>query len=256
MNITNFNFYNQQVRTINQSSQPWFVAKDVADILEYSNPRDAIARHVDNEDKADVVIHDGRQNRTMTAINESGLYALIFGSKVPQAKTFKKWVTSVVLPSIRKNGGYIANQEKMNEQDILANAVLVAQKVIESKSQQLELAQKQLQEAQPKILFANAVSASKSSILVGELAKILKQNGVDTGANRLFSWLRDNGYLIKRFGSDYNTPTQKSMNLKLFELKETAITHSDGHVSISKTTKVTPKGQEYFINKFLTPLAA
>ncbi|MBK2259594.1 phage regulatory protein/antirepressor Ant [Francisella philomiragia] len=118
------------------------------------------------------------------------------------------------------------------------------------------LVSKQLQEAQPKILFANAVSASKSSILVGELAKILKQNGVDTGANRLFSWLRDNGYLIKRFGSDYNTPTQKSMNLKLFELKETAITHSDGHVSISKTTKVTPKGQEYFINKFLPPLAA
>lgn len=115
---------------------------------------------------------------------------------------------------------------------------------------------KQLQEAQPKILFANAVSASKTSILVGELAKILKQNGVDTGANRLFSWLRDNGYLIKRFGSDYNTPTQKSMNLKLFELKETAITHSDGHVSISKTTKVTPKGQEYFINKFLPPMAA
>ncbi|AEE26324.1 phage regulatory protein/antirepressor Ant [Francisella hispaniensis] len=118
------------------------------------------------------------------------------------------------------------------------------------------LVSKQLQEAQPKILFANAVSASKSSILVGELAKILKQNGVDTGANRLFSWLRDNGYLIKRFGSDYNTPTQKSMNLKLFELKETAITHSDGHVSISKTTKVTPKGQEYFINKFLTLIAA
>ncbi|MBY7733467.1 phage antirepressor [Francisella philomiragia] len=255
MNITNFNFHNQQVRTISQSGEPWFIAKDVAAILGYRDAYTAI-RGLDADEKDTHIVCTLGGNQNMAIINESGLYSLILNSRVSQAKTFKKWVTSEVLPSIRKNGGYIANQEKMNEQDILANAVLVAQKVIETKSQQLELAQQQLQEAQPKILFANAVSASKSSILVGELAKILKQNGVDIGANRLFSWLRDNGYLIKRFGSDYNTPTQKSMNLKLFELKETAITHSDGHVSISKTTKVTPKGQEYFINKFLQPIAA
>lgn len=188
----------------------------------------------------------------MTIINESGLYSLIMSSKLKNAKQFKRWVTSEVLPSIRKTGGYIAGEENMTEDEL----ILKAMNVLNAKVENLKLKNKQLEskieEQKPKVLFADSVKSSKTSVLIGELAKIIKQNGHDIGQNRLFQWLRSNNYLISRKGTDYNMPTQKSMNLGLFEVKETSITHSDGHISISKTPKVTGKGQVYFVNKFVS----
>ena len=237
-----------KIRTVTVKNEPWFVGKDVAQVLGYANHKKALIDHVDAEDKLQndgVTICDplGREQHP-TVINESGLYSLIMSSKLPQAKEFKRWVTSEVLPAIRKNGGYIAGQEKMTDEQILAQALLVAQRTIESKNQVIE-------QMQPKALFADAVAASGNTILVGELAKIIRQNGTDIGEKRLFAWLRDNGYLIRRNGTDYNMPTQKSMELGLMRVKETVITHSDGHTTVSKTTKITGKGQQYFINKFV-----
>ena len=172
------------------------------------------------------------------------MYSLILSSKLPSAKRFKHWVTSEVLPSIHKSGGYIAGQEQMTDSELMAKALLVAQKQIDERNAQIE-------SMRPKAIFADAVSASDTTILIGELAKLLRQNGVDIGQNRLFSWLRENGYLIKRNGTDYNTPTQKSQELGILSVKETVINHSDGSIKITKTTKVTGKGQQYFINKIL-----
>lgn len=239
------------VRTLTIDGEPYFVAKDVAEILGYSAPRNAISKHVDIEDKKDAPIQcvlGGTQ--LMTLINESGLYSLILSSKLPNAKKFKHWVTSEVLPSIRKHGAYMTPEtleQALTSPDFLIK-LATELKTEKEKRQALEV---QAEENKPKVLFADAVSVSNTSILVGDLAKIIKQNGVNIGANRLFAWLRDNGYLIKRKGNDYNMPTQYSMDLKLFEVKETVITHSDGHTSISKTPKVTGKGQQYFVNKFL-----
>ena len=206
-------------------------------------------KHVDDEDKgvANCDTLGGKQK--LTIINESGLYSLILSSKLPTAKKFKRWVTSEVLPAIRKHGLYATPQAIeaiLNDPDTMIKTLQALKKEREEKQK----LQQQIEQDKPKVLFADAVSTSKSSILVGELAKILRQNGIDIGQNRLFKWLRDNGYLIKRKGTDYNMPTQYSMNLGLFEVKETTITHSDGHISISKTPKVTGKGQIYFINKF------
>lgn len=240
-------FKNEQfgsIRAVELNGEPWLVGKDVADVLGYGNYRQALKTNVDEEDKG---VHQmdtlgGRQD--MTIINESGLYSLIFGSKLPKAKEFKHWVTSEVLPSIRKHGGYIKDQENLTEDELLSRALLVAQSRIAERDRQIE-------RMRPKEIFADAVTASHNSILVGELAKVLRQNGVEIGQNRLFEWLRENGYLIKRKGSDWNMPTQMAMELGLFEIKETVITHADGHTSINKTVKVTGKGQQYFINKFL-----
>lgn len=231
------------IRTTVQSGEPWFVGKDVAEALGYERADNAIRKHVDEEDKLMHQISASGQKRNMTIINESGLYSLILSSKLPSAKAFKRWVTSEILPSIRKLGGYIEGQEHMSDADLMAKALLVAQRQIEQRD-------KQLQEMQPKALFADSVCASSTSILIGELAKILKQSGVNTGQQRLFAWMRDNGYLIRRKGADYNMPTQRSMEMQLFEIKETVVTHADGHTSINKTTKVTGKGQVYFVNKF------
>lgn len=234
-----------QIRVVAQDGEPWFVGKDVADVLGYKNPRKAMIDHVDEEDKGVTKCDTlgGKQN-TVT-INESGLYSLILSSKLPTAKKFKHWVTSDVIPSIRKSGGYIARQETMSDAELMAKALLVAQRQIEDRERLIE-------EMKPAKIFADAVCASEQTILVGDLAKLIKQNGVDIGQRRLFEWLRLNGYLIKRKGSDWNMPTQRSMDMGLFEIKETAITHSDGHVTISKTVKVTGRGQRYFINKFLS----
>ena len=239
-----------QVRTIQQNEEPWFVGKDVAEILGYSNTKDAIAKHVDDEDKLGAQIATSGQNRNMTIINESGLYSLILSSKMPKAKEFKHWVTSEVIPAIRKTGGYIAGSENMTDAEIMAKAVLVAQSTIQQRDQRIKELESDVAAAKPKVLFADAVSASDSTILIGDLAKILKQNGHPIGQKRLFNWMREQGYLIKRQGADYNSPTQRAMEMGLFKIKETAISHSDGHVSVSKTTKVTGKGQQYFINKF------
>lgn len=235
------------IRTISINGEPYFVGKDVAEILGYERPTKAVNDHVDPEDIGAVPIQDsiGRMQNT-PIINESGLYSLILSSKMPNAKKFKHWVTAEVLPSIRKHGMY-AKQELLDNPDLL---ISVAQELKAEREKNKALAADN-ERMKPKEIFADAVAASHTSILIGDLAKILKQNGVEIGQKRLFSWLRENGYLIKRRGFDWNSPTQKSMEKELFEVKETAIQHLDGHVSICKTTKVTGKGQQYFINKFL-----
>ncbi|MDB8711642.1 phage antirepressor [Mediterraneibacter gnavus] len=232
-----------KIRTVTIDNEPWFVGKDVASSLGYERATKAIQDHVDSEDKDEVPIQDsiGRMQKT-PIISESGLYALIFGSKLESAKRFKHWVTSEVLPALRKTGGY--NLQQPQGKELLALAVLEAQKTIEEQTAQIE-------EMKPKAIFADAVATSHTSILIGDLAKILKQNGIETGQKRLFEWLRENGFLSKRKGAEWNSPTQKSMNLGLFEVKETTTMNPDGSVRINKTTKVTGKGQQYFINKFL-----
>lgn len=228
------------VRTVTINGEPWFVGKDVADILGYQNGSRDINRHVHEEDRQNYQNGTFDSPRGMTIINESGLYALIFGSKLESAVRFKHWVTSEVLPAIRKTGSYQAPQGK----ELLALAVLEAQKTIEEQNKAIE-------QMKPKVIFANAVETSHTSILIGDLAKLLKQNGVETGQKRLFDWMREKGYLIKRKGSDWNMPTQKAMNMKLFEVKESTVNNPDGSVRINRTTKVTGRGQTYFVNKFL-----
>ena len=241
------------IHAIEIDGEPWMVGKDVAVALGYNNPRDALAKHVDDEDKNTVAFRDGTSgNPNMTVINESGFYSLVLSSKLPGAKAFKRRVTSEVLPAIRKNGGYINGQERMAPEELMAKALLVAQRTIERQKASLDAAQEANRALQPKALFADAVSAAKTSILVGELAKLLKQNGVAMGQNRLFEWLRTNGFLIRRRGVDFNMPTQRAMELGLFEIKETVIAHADGHTSVSKTPKITGKGQSYFVNRFLS----
>lgn len=242
-----FNFHGQEVRTVTVDNEPYFVGKDVAEVLGYAKARNAIATHVEEEDKRDAPIQGtlgGTQK--MTIINESGLYSLILSSKLPQAKEFKRWVTSEVLPTIRKNGMF-ATDELLDNPDF---AIATLRRLKEEREAK-KLLEAQIEADKPKVLFADAVSASKSSCLIGELAKILKQNGIDIGQNKLFQWLRANGYLISRRGESWNQPTQKSMQLGLFELKKTNINHADGHTTVNTTTKVTGKGQQYFINKFL-----
>lgn len=233
-----------KIRTVTINNEVWFVAKDVADILGYQNGSRDINRHVEEEDRNKVMIFDGNQDKETITINESGLYCLILSSKMPNARKFKRWVTSEVLPSIRKNGGYIAGQENMSDDELMAKALMVAQNKIAERDKQIE-------RMRPKEIFADAVSASHTSILVGDMAKLLKQNGVNIGQKRLFEWLRENGYLIKRKGSDWNMLTQKSMEMGLFDIKESTVNNPDGSVRINRTTKVTGKGQQYFINKFL-----
>lgn len=244
-----FDFHGQQVRTVILNNEPYFVGNDASKILGYSNYRNAISNHVDNEDKLRTRIEYAGQAREVTVINESGLYALILSSKLPTAKEFKHWVTSEVLPSIRKHGAYMTPQ---TIEKALLNPDTIINLATQLKEEQEK--RKQLQEEnevmKPKAIFADAVTTSHTSILVGQLAKILRQNGVDTGQNRLFKWMRDNGYLGKR-GSNRNVPTQYAMELGLFKTKETAVTHADGHTTIQITTKVTGKGQQYFIQKFL-----
>lgn len=248
-NLQMFNFEGNEVRTLKIDDEPYFVGKDVASILGYSNTRDALNKHVDSEDKNTVAIRDGitRGNPNQVVINESGLYSLILSSKMPNAKRFKHWVTSEVLPAIRKHGAYMTDQKAF---DVVHNKNGLAD-LLQQAADQLKSKDIQIEEMKPKARFADSVTASKSTILIGELAKIIRGNGVDIGANRLFRWMREHGYLINRKGSDWNMPTQKAMDLGLFKIKETAINHSDGTTSISKTTKVTGKGQQYFVNMFL-----
>ena len=244
-----FNFENQQVRTLKIDDEPYFVGKDVANILGYSNTRKALQDHVDLEDKKDgVTIRDSiGRNQKPTVINESGLYSLILSSKMPNAKKFKRWVTSEVLPTIRKHGAYMTDEKAF---DVVHNKNGLAD-LLQQAADQLKQKDIQIEEMKPKAMLADAITASETSILVGEMAKILKKNGVNTGQNRFFKWLRENGYLIKRKGTDYNMPTQKSMNLKLFEIKERTIV--DGNSTrIVKTPKITGNGQQYFTNLFLS----
>lgn len=239
-----------QVRTVLIENEPWFVGKDVTEILGYQNGSRDINRHVDEEDRQNYQNGTLESNRGLTVINESGLYSLILLSKLPNAKKFKKWVTSEVLPTIRKHGAYMTEntlEEALTNPDFL---IKLATELKEEQSKRKALEEEKKLNA-PKVIFADAVSTSKTSILIGELAKILKQNGIETGQRRLFEWLRVNKYLISRKGTDYNMPTQKSMELGLFDIKESVHLDSNGVNVITKTPKVTGKGQQYFINKFL-----
>lgn len=255
------------IRTVEVKNEPWFVGKDVAEILGYSNTNKAIQVHVDERDKAmrsqwgtemgklfssvkEMQEKLGRQDNWF--INESGLYSLILSSKLPNAKKFKRWVTSEVLPAIRKTGGYINGSESMSDDEIMARALLMAQKTIENNKERISQLESDNNRMRPKEIFADAVAASDQTILIGDLAKLIKQNGYDIGQKRLFEWLRQNCYLIKRKGADYNSPTQRAMEMGLFRIKETSITCPDGHTKVNKTTKVTGKGQQYFLNLFLS----
>lgn len=239
-----------QVRTMMIDGSPWFVAKDVCECLDINNSRQALAR-LDSDEKNSVILNDGTPgNPEKGIVNEYGVYSLVLSSRKPSAKAFKRWITHEVIPAIRKHGAYMTGETL---EQALTSPDFLIRLATELKTEQeaRRLAEAQIEANKPKVLFADSVAASHGSILVGELAKLLNQNGIDIGQNRLFNWLRENGYLICRKGTDYNMPTQRSMEMQLFSIKETAITHSDGHVSISKTVKVTGKGQLYFVNKFL-----
>lgn len=238
------------VRTLMINDAPYFVGKDVAEILGYTNSSKALADHVDDEDKLNNESLSSLGQRGGWLINESGLYSLILSSKMPNAKKFKHWVTAEVLPSIRKHGAYMT-PETLEQAILNPDTMIQLCTALKEEREKRTVLEHQTEKDKPKVLFADAVTASHTSILVGELAKILKQNGVDIGQNRLFAVLREKGYLIKRKGTDWNMPTQRSMEMKLFEIKETVISHADGHTSINKTVKVTGTGQQYFINLFL-----
>lgn len=238
-----------EIRTVEIEGEPYFVGKDIAEILGYANPSKALSDHVEEEDKLNNESLSSLGQRGGWLINESGLYSLILSSKLESAKQFKRWITNEVLPSIRKTGGYVNNDDLFistylpyadDQTKALFKSTLATVKNLNSRIEQMR----------PKEIFADAVSVSDDSILIGALAKIIKQNGVKIGQKRLFNWMRDHAYLMKS-GRDYNLPTQKAMELGLFKIKERTINNPDGSVRITKTVLVTGKGQQYFINKFL-----
>ena len=240
-----FNFNGQQVRTVTINNEPYFVATDVTKILGLTNTTVALSR-LDEDERSKFNL--GRQGKA-NVVNEYGLYELIIASRKSEAHEFKRWITHEVLPSIRKHGAYMTPQtieKALLSPDTIIN---LATQLKEEQEQRKHL-QEENEQMKPKALFADAVSTSNSSILIGQLAKILRQNGVSIGQNRLFAWMRKHGYLGTR-GSNRNVPTQRSMELGLFKTKETVINHSDGHTTVNITTKVTGKGQQYFIQKFL-----
>lgn len=239
-----------EIRTVEIGGEPWFVGKDVAEQLGYKDTVNALKSHVDGDDKAWWQITTQFGTKDTTIINESGLYSLVLSSKLPTAKQFKRWITSDVIPTIRKHGAYMT-PETIEKVLLNPDTIINLASQLKSEREKRIALEGKVEEDRPKVIFADAVSTAKNSILIGEFAKLLKQNGVDMGQNRLFKWLREHGFLIKREGIDYNMPTQRSMELGLFEIKETAITHADGHISISKTPKVTGRGQQYFVNLFL-----
>ena len=252
-NIQIFNYNSVEVRTIQNDGEPWFVLKDVCNVLHIGNSRDVVAR-LDQDEKGVGQIDTLGGKQEMTIINESGLYNVILRSDKPEAKPFRKWVTSVVLPTIRRHGMYATPDtvEKMLADPDTAIKLLTTLK--EERAARLAL-EAQAEADKPKVLFADAVSASHSSILVGDLAKLLRQNGVEIGQNRLFRFLREKGYLCSH-GERYNLPTQRSMDRGWFQVKETTINQPDGSIRITRTVKVTGKGQQYFINLFLSGAAS
>lgn len=229
------------VRIILQDNEPWFVAKDVCECLAISKHRDAISR-LDTDERGALKVDTLGGKQEMATVNEYGLYSLVMSSRKPEAKEFKRWITHDVLPALRKTGSYSMNIPQTLPEALRAYADEVEQ---HNKTKALVEAQR------PKVLFADAVSTSNTDILVGDLAKLLSQNGYAVGQNRLFEQLRNDGFLISRKGNSYNMSTQRAMEMGLFRIKETAITHSDGRVSLNKTPKVTGKGQQYFINRFI-----
>lgn len=245
--IRPFNFKGNTVRTVEKDGQAWFIAADVSKVLDIKNTTQALDR-LDSDEKS--MLNIGLSGGATNVVNEYGLYTLVLASRKPEAREFKRWVTHEVLPSIRTKGGYLtpeATEQALTDPDFI---IRLATELKKERTRTAELEAVNTANT-PKVLFADAVSASHTAILVGELAKILKGNGVEIGQNRLFVWMRNHGYLIRRNGTDFNMPTQRAMDMGLFKIKETAITHSDGHVTVSKTPKVTGKGQQYFIDLFL-----
>ena len=238
------------IRTIEKDGEPWFVGKDLAAALGYKEPTKAAREKVDDDDKGVSKIDTPSGIQEMTIINESGLYSLVLSSKLPTAKKFKRWVTNEVIPSIRKHGAYMT-PETLEKVLLSPDTLMQLAQNLKDEQEKRKALEAQIESQKPAVLFTGAVETSKTSILIGELAKMLKQNGINIGQNRLFAWMREKGYLIKRKGTDYNMPTQRSMDMGLFEIKETTINNPDGSIKISKTPKVTGKGQVYFINLFL-----
>ncbi|ALA12307.1 phage antirepressor [Paenibacillus larvae] len=238
-----FNFTGKDVRVIMKDGQPWWLAKDICSVLDHSDVSMAVKR-LDEDEKLTQTLFVSGQNRNVWFVNEPGLYSLILTSRKPEAKQFKRWVTHEVLPAIRKTGMY-ATDELLDNPDFLIQAATKLKEEREAR----KLLESQIEQDRPKVIFAEALETSKSSILIGELAKLLKQNGINVGQNRLFNWLRAEGYLGRK-GDYRNLPTQKSMELGLFEIKTRTIANPDGSTRITKTTKVTGKGQVYFVNKF------
>jgi anti-repressor protein len=247
-----FHFGANQVRTILLNNEPWFVAKDVCDVLEIKNTSDALKRlDADEVTRFNLGGLSGEAN----LVNEAGLYSLILGSRKPEAKQFKRWITHEVLPTIRKHGAYMTDdalEKTLQDPDYIIGVITA----LKDEKQKRIAAEQTVEIQKPKVLFADAVEMSESSILIGELAKILKQNGVEIGQRRLFEWLREKGYLIRKKGEEFNNPTQKSMELGLFEITKRTINNPDGSVRVTRTPKVTGKGQIYFINKFLKGVSA
>ena len=244
-----FNFENSQVRVVNQDGEPWFVAKDVCEVLELGNPSQALNR-LDEDEKDTLILNDGTPGNPNTSIvNEYGLYSLVLGSRKPEAKSFKRWVTHDVIPSIRKHGAYLT-PERIEEALLNPDTIIKLATTLKAEREARLALEAKVEQDKPKTLFADAVATSQNSILIGDLAKLIKQNGYAIGPKRLFEHLRENGYLMKQ-GSSWNMPTQRSMETGLFEVKETVINNPDGSIRVTKTTKVTGKGQIYFINRFL-----
>lgn len=237
-----------EIRTVMIESEVWFVASDVAKALGYSNPRKAVNDHCKGVTKRDTPTSSGVQ--PISYINEGDMYRLIMRSKLPTAEKFEDWVVNEVLPSIRKNGGYISGQENLSDEELLEKAVLVAQRKIAERDRIIAQQKQKIEQDKPKTIFADAVSTSHTSILIGDLAKLICQNGVQIGQKRLFEWMRQNNFLIKS-GSSRNMPMQRYVEQGLFEIKESNVQNPDGSVRITKTTKVTGKGQIYFVNQFL-----
>lgn len=240
-----------EIRTVEVNGKPHFVASDIAKALGYTNSSKAVGDHCRWVTKR-YIPHPQSKTKTLevNVIPEGDLYRLIANSELPNAQKFESWVFDEVLPSIRKNGGYIAGQETLSDDELMAKALLVAQNKIAEKDGIIQRQREQIEADKPKTIFADAVSASKTSILVGDLAKLICQNGYQIGQKRLFEWLRENGYLVKS-GTSKNMPMQRYIEQGLFEVKESNVQNPDGSVRITKTTKITGKGQIYFINKFI-----
>jgi anti-repressor protein len=237
------------IRTVEIDGKPYFFGADVAKALGYAKPNNAVSTHCRYTLKRGIATKQGNMSE-MVLIPEGDIYRLIIRSKLSSAERFERWVFDEVLPSIRKNGGYIMGQENLSDSELMAKAILVAQKTIEHKNQIIEQQKAKIEADRPKTIFADAVSTSHTSILIGDLAKLICQNGVQTGQKRLFQWMRENGYLMKT-GASYNMPMQRYIEQGLFEVKESSVQNPDGSVRVTRTTKVTGKGQLYFINKFL-----
>ena len=252
--IQRFDFKGASLRTLtDEAGEPWFVAKDVCDILGMSNPSMAVTALDKDEvaqiDPKDYLGSENRSNQAVNIVSEPGLYKLIMRSRKPEAHEFKRWVTHEVLPQIRRTGGYIPATDADDDMTILAKAVMIGQRTMEAQKRKIASQQSRIVELEPKARFADAVAASDGTCLVGELAKMLRQNGMDIGQNRLFRLLQADGYLGKS-GSNRNVPTQRAMDLGLFRIKETTVTHADGHTTVSRTPKVTGKWQRYFIDRY------